>query len=264
LPTSTFKYASAVCGGKIYVINGVDWYSMQRLQLTQIYDPQNDTWRFGAASPYADSSVGATTLGVMSPERIYTIGNFTQIYDPFNDTWLLGREIAPSRWGLAALTIDDTLYVMGGTIIKSNMNSVTATETQFNLVQQYLPVGYGTIPPNLSILSPENQTLNQSSVAIVFIVDRALSWAGYSLDNQGNVTLSGNQTIEGLKNGSHTITIYANDTYGNFVVKTVDFRVALPPFPTAEVAIVLGVVSAITLLFYFKKYNKPTTRLITR
>jgi hypothetical protein len=148
---------------------------------------------------------------------------------------------------------------MGGTIITSNMNSVTATETQFNLVQQYTPLGYGTIRPEISILSPENQTYNDSSVSLFFTMDRAVSWQGYSLDGNANVTLSGNKTISGITNGPHTITLYANDTYGNFASQTVNFTVALQPFPTVVIGAVLGTVVVavvVVLLVLFKKRKK--------
>jgi hypothetical protein len=41
------------------------------------------------------------------------------------------------------------------------------------------------------------------------------SWMGYSLDGQTNVTVSGNTTLVDLSEGTHTITVYANDTAGN-------------------------------------------------
>ncbi|MGE5555385.1 MAG: hypothetical protein ACM3UY_03860 [Methanocella sp.] len=154
------------------------------------------------------------------------------------------------------------LYIMGGTVITSNMNSVTATETQFNLVQQYLPVGYGTIRPTLSVLSPQNQTFNGSSVPLVFTVDRAISWAGYSVDGKANVTLSGNQTINDLPDGSHTITAFTNDTYGNVAACSINFNVQLPPFPTLYLIVTLVVVViVIGALLNFKKLKKAHVTL---
>jgi hypothetical protein len=257
LPISTFKYSSAVFGDKIYVINGIDWYSMYRLQRTQIYDPQNDTWSLGASSPNTDVGAGAATVGLRSPKLIYAIGSYTQIYNPLNDTWFFGKEVLAPRGGFAAVNLEDKLYIMGGTLTKSNMNSVTATKTQFNLVQQYLPVGYGTIRPALSVLSPQNQTFNGSSIPLVYTIDRAISWAGYSIDGKANVTLSGNQTINDLQEGQHTITVYTNDTYGNFAVNNTDFSLELPPFPTIYVIVILVVATtAIGMLFYLKNHKK--------
>ena len=269
LPTATFDYATGTCNGKIYVINGIWWESDYGLDLNQIYNPQNNNWSLGAPPPHPANSfedgdyVGAATTGVMAPERIYAIGSYTQIYNPMTNSWSLGEAISPSRDGFAVANVNDQLYVLGGLTITSDLNAEVATETEFNLAQLYTPVGYGTIRPEISILSPENQTFNESNVPLVFTVDRAVSWEGYSLDGKANVTLSRNQTISGVPNGLHTITVYANDTFGNMgASQTVNFTVAAPkPFPNVAVAVVSGLVVVVVVviagfLVYFKKRKK--------
>ena len=53
---------------------------------------------------------------------------------------------------------------------------------------------------------------------------------GYSLDGQGNVTVAGNDTLPDLPHGTHTLTIFANDTEGNMgASETVFFEIAFPP-----------------------------------
>ncbi len=269
LPTSTFGYASATCNGKIYVINGIDWYSMYGLDLTQIYNPQNDTWSLGAKPPHPASEfedgnyVGAVTTGVMAPERVYVLGSYTQIYNPMTDTWSSGEAISPSRDGFAVVNVNDQLYVMGGSTITGDLNAEVATETEFNLTQLYTPVGYGTLRPEISILSPENQTFNESIVNLVFTVDMGASWEGYSLDGKANVTLSGNVTIDGIPNGLHTIVVYANDTFGNMgASQTVNFTIAKPKtllYSNAMITAVSGAAAVIVvitvLLIYFKRWK---------
>ena len=77
------------------------------------------------------------------------------------------------------------------------------------------------------------------------------------MDGQQNVTVTSNITLTGLSSGSHSITVYANDTYGNMASETVTFTVAKPePFPTALVATASGasaIVIGVCLLVYFKK-----------
>jgi len=121
LPTATFDYASAVCNGKIYIINGIWWESDYGLDLNQICNPQNNTWSLVAPPPYgteawvgAGTDVGATTTGVIAPERIYVIGIHTQIYNPMTNSWTLGEAISSSRGGFAVVNLNDQLYVMGG------------------------------------------------------------------------------------------------------------------------------------------------------
>jgi parallel beta-helix repeat protein len=70
-------------------------------------------------------------------------------------------------------------------------------------------------PHAISILSPQNTTYNVTPVKLTFTVDESTSWIGYSLDNQPNVTISGNTTLEGLSVGQHSINVFANDTFGN-------------------------------------------------
>ena len=70
-------------------------------------------------------------------------------------------------------------------------------------------------PPIISILFPENETYSARDVQLTFTINESTSWTGYSLDGQMNMTISGNTTIFGLSDGSHMITVNANDTAGN-------------------------------------------------
>jgi hypothetical protein len=71
-------------------------------------------------------------------------------------------------------------------------------------------------PPVLEILSPQNLTYFNSSVPLTFAVYdfSPISWMGYSLDSQPNITVTGN-TIISVEDGAHEIVVYANDTFGN-------------------------------------------------
>ena len=118
------------------------------------------------------------------------------------------------------------------------------------------------LPPKVSVLSPLGQAYNESSVSLDFFVDKQIDWAGYSLDGNENITITGNSTIANLSNGSHNVTVYINDTFGNAVIsKTVMFSVAVPipepePFPVVPVAAVSVAVAAVVgagLLVYFRR-----------
>jgi len=80
----------------------------------------------------------------------------------------------------------------------------------------FLPLVRGP-PLEISILSPENITYTTRSVDLIFTTNRPTSWVGYSLDNQENVTITGNTTLTDLIDGTHSIIVHANDTYGNTV-----------------------------------------------
>jgi parallel beta-helix repeat protein len=111
-------------------------------------------------------------------------------------------------------------------------------------------------PPQISISSPENKLYNVSSVPLTFSANEAASRISFSLDNQDNVTIAGNTTISDLPNGSHNLTVYATDQYGNTgASETVYFSVEVP-FPTTLVVTASVVAVAVVgagLLVYFKK-----------
>ncbi|MEM3695110.1 MAG: hypothetical protein QXJ11_04030 [Candidatus Bathyarchaeia archaeon] len=85
-------------------------------------------------------------------------------------------------------------------------------------------VGYGAFlcgfavackPPCIKVLSPEDGVVYAvKDVPLIFTVDKVVSWIGYSLDGQANVTISGNTTLTGLVEGAHYVIVYANDTFG--------------------------------------------------
>jgi hypothetical protein len=195
----------------------------------------------------------------MAPKRIYVIGGSvngleafwsgnTQVYDPVSDSWTLGADMLTACYGMNAVVVNDQIYAIGG--IQGMYSS------RLNTNQQYTPIGYGTIPPEVVVVSPENTTYTSSSVSLVFAVNKPAVWIGYSLDGQKNVTINGNATIGGLTSGLHNVTVYARDELENTgASETITFGVEAP-FPTALVAASTASAAIIgvgLLLVYFKK-----------
>jgi hypothetical protein len=122
---------------------------------------------------------------------------------------------------LALAVVDDVLYAIGG----------YDGEKWLNVNEEYTPFGYGTVPPELHVLSPENKTYTDNSVPLVLTVNRPAHWIGYSLDNRANVTVTGDTELSGLAEGEHSIKVSVNDTFGNVVSSgAVYFSVdTLPP-----------------------------------
>ena len=139
----------------------------------------------------------------------------------------------------------------------ANINNLFVPTYDFSSAPIYFTV-YNTPPPAVSIISLENTTYNEIDLSLIFAVDKPTSWIAYSLDNQANITISENTTLSGLSNGSHHITVYANDTSNNMAAsKTIYFSVEAPePFQTVPVAVASVAMIAVVgvgLLFYFKK-----------
>jgi hypothetical protein len=115
-------------------------------------------------------------------------------------------------------------------------------------------------PPIISDLSVENKTYNQLDLPLDFMVNEPASWIGCSLDNEANVTLTGNTTLT-LKAGSHSLVLYASDMAGNMIAsETIHFTIT-EPFPTTLVvaSVLVVAVVAIGLLVYFKKRHRLKT-----
>jgi len=116
-----------------------------------------------------------------------------------------------------------------------------------------------SIPPQITILSPETKAYNVSDVPLDFTVEETFSRIEYSLDGQSNVTIDGNTTLTWLPNGYHNVTVYATDEFGNIgVSKTIYFNVEAP-FPTALVVAVSVVTVAVVgmgLFVYLKKRKR--------
>jgi N-acetylneuraminic acid mutarotase len=266
LPTAVYGYASAVVNNKIYVIGGIG--AFDSIDLSQIYDPITDTWTNGAPVPNAyEYPSGAATTGDMAPKRIYVLGggslvtsSFNGIYDPEHNEWSTGASMPTPRSSFGVAVVDDVLYAIGG-FAGYAIGYRSANE-------QYLPVGYGSAPPVVSVLSPEKDiTYNASDIPLIFTINEYVSWMGYSLDGQDNVTITGNATLNGLPNGSHNLTVYVTNQYGNMGASEIAyFSVeASEPFPTIPVAVGASAASlaiiGVGLLFYFKRHRQQAEAL---
>ncbi len=249
--------ASAVFDNKIYKIGSK----------LQIYDPETDDWSEGMPPP---SSVGGVigagvTTGVLAPKRIYAIGDSVGVYDPENDTWTVGaKRPAGQKMNFGVVVANDMIYTIGGYNF-GNLYLLYGLGFFEPLAvnAQYTPFGYGTVPPVVSVISPENKTFAARNVSLAFTVDKLTAWVGYSLDGQDNVTITGNVTLLGLSSGLHNVTVYAKDEFENIgVSETTYFTVDVPEpepenlsLPTVVVValVITIVVVAAGLLVYFKK-----------
>jgi hypothetical protein len=137
---------------------------------------------------------------------------------------------------------------------------------------QFTSTRYAGIIFYIDTLAPQIENLSVNGTGTVdrllnFTVDEATSWVGYSLDNQANVTITGDAVLRDLSYGVHNVTVYANDTMGHIgaseaLTFTVDEPEVVQPdavdgadlFPIfAIVSIATVAALSIGLLVYFKK-----------
>ena len=255
--------ASAVVDNNIYVL-GMN----QSRSFVEIYYPANDTWSIKGITPLGYWSTGAATNGVDALKRIYFFNeNRTDIYDPVTDNWTAGATAPTDRLLGIVAVVNETFYLIGG---RTGQWGYITMEYPTTLNEQYIPVGYGTLdpsylmeitPPKISVLSPLNQTYNESSVPLILNADKTVNWTNYSLDGHQNVTFSGNTNLTDISNGVHNITIYAQDTFGNIgSSKTTSFTVAKPEPESFPVVPVIAVVGSCLIGCWFVGLPQKTQR----
>lgn len=195
-------------------------------------------WAAGQASPTpttagqlfidaASSTYVTLSVSIQSPEnKTYNIKNVPLSFTANR----LTRKISYSLDGTSNIAISSNTTLVG---LSEGTHSITVhAEDYYGNTSSSNPIYFSvdTIPPNLKILSPENKTYATSLVPLSFTVDESTSLTTYSLDGQTSVAVTGNATLFGLADGSHSIVVYANDLAGNIGSSgTIQFTVDTTP-----------------------------------
>jgi hypothetical protein len=122
-------------------------------------------------------------------------------------------------------------------------------------------------PLNILGISLENMTYTTPDVPLNFTDNENSCQLTYSLDGKENVTIAGNTTLYGLSNGTHNLTVYAQDDFGNIIdSKEVIFEVSdiastaqsSEQFPTGFFAVAFVAIAVIILVvtFLFLAYRR--------
>jgi Kelch motif len=108
LPVPLHAHSASVYRGDIWVFGGRD-RSLARQRGVWIYDPQSGDWRSGPALPEAMDTLSTAVNG----DRIDAlVDDYHFIFD--GERWKEGPPLEVPRHALAAYTIDDVLYAVGG------------------------------------------------------------------------------------------------------------------------------------------------------
>ncbi len=193
--------------------------------------------------------------GLGNYPQVISLNNWDNGYPSGGNFWSDYQTKYPYAKTIDSSGIGDTAYVI---------NAQNKDRYPIMNLNQFL--NFQNTAPKLTLLSPANQSYNESRVFLTFITDKAVNWTGYSLDGKQNVTIGGNSTIANLTNGIHGLTVYANDTFGNMgASQTINFSVVVTPimksepFPTLPIAAVsvtlAAAVVATGLLVYHKKHQ---------
>jgi hypothetical protein len=165
-------------------------------------------------------------------------------------------------------------------VFRSKITQVDNVTVDFS-ISDVIPVNELT-PPTISDLTIENKTYSSAKLQLGFNVDKAVLWTGYCLDGERHTIAEWyrinasdrkfNATLEGLSEGSHSLAVYAEDTFGNTGASiTVNFGIdTIPPaisilsvqnrtYDTATIPLTFGVnESAIKIEYGLDGQNKIT------
>jgi hypothetical protein len=206
------------------------------------------------------------------------------IYHAYTRSWGLFNFTASQSGNYTLLTTTNLVHeLVHGPYYYTRALIVDAEPLEMSL--NYTITG---APFEISIVSPVNQTYFSLDVLLDFASSRVYDWVGYSLDDAEAVSIChgnssvpingsssqadsvsthfGNTTLTNLSMGAHTLTFYANDTYGNMASQTVAFTVGssavAPSVPLLIVvifAVVIGVLAVALLYRRHRVLNLPIT-----
>ncbi len=142
LPTPRGEFATAVIGGKIYLIGGTPlenlrgvrrenepgiWKGPFGMSLVEVYDPQTNMWERLTDMPTVRSGAKAAVVA----GRIYVLAgrvgkdrqavNLTtlkvvEMYDPETDTWVRKQDMSRRRAAFGIGVVAGKIYAIGGTV----------------------------------------------------------------------------------------------------------------------------------------------------
>jgi hypothetical protein len=181
-----------------------------------------------------------------------TYGNF---WSNYTTKYPNAKEVGNSGIGNTPYTIEKECYISGWER-HEGINATFVGIGYIPLVDRF-PLMYPWGAPQVTLFNIGNLTSSEP-FALNFSINKPIVWTGYSLDGQGNVTVSENVTLGKLSSGLHNVTVYAKDVFGYVgVSETIFFTIVeSEPFPTALVATasVLSVaIIGIILLVYLRK-----------
>jgi parallel beta-helix repeat protein len=78
----------------------------------------------------------------------------------------------------------------------------------------------------VTILQPSSASYNASAVPLSFFATGPVSWIGYSVDGNANVTANGDFLLTSLHDGAHAVTVYAGNEGDNCASETIHFEIA--------------------------------------
>jgi N-acetylneuraminic acid mutarotase len=143
MATSRGALIAEFINGILYVVGGVD-SSHNVISTVEAYDPQANNWTTKAPMPSARHhlssavvegklyAIGGRLLGDGSPRQLQSNLNDNEMYDPQENTWKILPPMPSKRSGLAATSVNSSIYVFGGHGINGTFNNNERFDTKSN------------------------------------------------------------------------------------------------------------------------------------
>jgi N-acetylneuraminic acid mutarotase len=107
--TPRYSHGSFVVDSEIYVVGG-------NVTSVESYNVDSNIWTQKSSS---NNAVAYSPTSCLYNGKIYLFGsgsanNIVEMYDPISDTWSNKSTMKVGNWGMACVTINDLIYVIGG------------------------------------------------------------------------------------------------------------------------------------------------------
>ncbi len=181
-----------------------------------------------------DIKVSAFSSSINDPDGLYNIGKYLNITNAtsawiyMNITYADFDVLSVEESTLRLYRYNGSWMNITGSGVNEDNNFVYANVTDFSV---FAPLGEkDTSPPLITIHSPTNATLADQTPLLNATFNEVVNYTWYSLDDASNSTpvkgvsnLSLN--LSTLSEGTHSISVYANDSAGNLNSTKVYFTV---------------------------------------
>src|SRR5437867_8791046 len=144
MPTSRGALIAEFINGTLYAVGGVD-SSHNVISTVEAYDPKTNKWTTKAPMPSARHHLSSAVVD----GKLYVIGgrllgdviqrpiaealsnlNDNEMYDPQENTWKILPPMPSKRSGLAATSINSSIYVFGGQSVNGTFNNNEMYDTK--------------------------------------------------------------------------------------------------------------------------------------
>ena len=249
-------------------VNRQSWVIRVDIQGTMLW---NKTYAYGSNFSTFESVTQTKDDGFLfagdAMEPTYTVGPYTLFY-----TWIVktdgsgkveGQHVfSGSSDPRSTIQSADGSYIFAGTW---RLNDIGNEKIWLVKLKPQL-ISPDTLPPPIVILSPQATTYPLAgNISLTYFADNTIATTTYSIDNQPAQPISENTTIIGLPAGSHTLTVYGEDAFGNLESAETTFTVGSFGGQDSSLLIVGGTVIVVAIVsfalgVYLQKRRTAKTR----